>query len=321
MPTRTFVPGQKPLPLRRICEPGWSRDGTAPDSVVASSVATFGALASVSASVRVGASIAAAVTITPKPAGTFCVPRRKRSTGSAIRPPFGDTVALGRNSAVTPAGSPDTLRFTLLPAVAKVKSRCTRSLTSAGAQCGIWIGLGVAVESSNCVRTVTGTASVRGAGRIAAFGGIDSAFTVMSLGSKKIGAVSVAVRRMTVASCVPGTGLGTNVALTPTGSPVADSVTGPLEPLMRVSESGTFVVVPCRIVVGFSGPPSETSATVPAGKSIVRSSKPTSAPVVPPNSSSKRAMSFAPLVTWTGVLKPRPTAVTGLEVISVPFAR
>ena len=109
---------------------------------------------------------------------------------------------------------------------------------------------------------------------------------------------------MTVASCVPGTGFGRKAAVTPAGSPVAESVSGPLEPLMRVSEIGTSVAVPCRIVVGFSGPDSETSGSVPAGKSIVRSSKPTSTPVVPLNCSSKRAMSLPALVTVTGVLKP-----------------
>ena len=74
---------------------------------------------------------------------------------------------------------------------------------------GSGTGPGLAWESSNCVRTVTGTASVRGPGRTSAFGGLGSAVTVTSCGTKNCGAVSVAVRRMTVGvlrARAPGSG-------------------------------------------------------------------------------------------------------------------
>ena len=142
LPTRTFVPGQKPLPLRRIGEPGCRRDGTAPESVVASRLAVGVALASVSWIVRVGAFVAVAVTVTVKPAGMFCVARRKRSVGSAMSPPLGEIVALGRNSAVTPAGSGpigEVHRLALrrerevaLDAQADVGGRAVRDLDGAG---------------------------------------------------------------------------------------------------------------------------------------------------------------------------------------------
>jgi hypothetical protein len=49
---------------------------------------------------------------------------------------------------------------------------------------------------------------------------------------------------MTALVCVAGSGLGVKVAVTPAGSPPADSWTFPLDPLRRATVTGTSVVIP-----------------------------------------------------------------------------
>src|SRR4051794_38846293 len=156
LPTCTLVPGQKPLPFIRTSDPGWSREGAAPEVVVESSVAAGAALSSGTLIVRSGNPGELARTSTEEPNGINRESRLRRSVGSAIRLPPGGTVALGTNSAVTPAGRPSAASVIVFE-LAKSRARRSRRPTSTGAQWGRTTVPGDARARSNADRTLTGT--------------------------------------------------------------------------------------------------------------------------------------------------------------------
>ena len=79
------------------------------------------------------------------------------------------------------------------------------------------------------------------------------------------GAFAVALRCSVAVSCVPGTGLGSNVPVTPSGRPDRFSATGPLDPLTRVIVIGTSVVPPCCTAATADDADSEMSGSEPVG--------------------------------------------------------
>src|SRR3954453_10548545 len=86
--------------------------------------------------------------------------------------------------------------------------------------------------------------TLRGAGPAAVLLGV--AVIVIVEYSDENAALSAACSVIVVAASVPGTGLGANDAVMPVGSPATLNVTSPLEPLMRLSVSGSSSELPCR---------------------------------------------------------------------------